>query len=108
MPERRGWWRGGGRRGGGAGRLKGRESPPRGARGGVSGVSSFAGKSTPVECVRGGFIGFHVSAGKHHVRVTYRPYSFYGSLIVTLIAAVALIFPKSWNRTPVHAVVTGP
>ncbi|HVI77542.1 MAG TPA: YfhO family protein, partial [Candidatus Acidoferrum sp.] len=71
-------------------------------------IVTIDGKSTPVECVRGGFIGFHVSAGKHHVRVTYRPYSFYGSLIVTLIAAVALIFPKSWNRTPVHAVVTGP
>lgn len=66
------------------------------------------GKAVPVERVRGGFIGFRVSAGKHHVRVTYRPFSFYGSLLASVIAACALIFPKSGNRTLGDAVVTGP
>jgi len=66
------------------------------------------GKSVPIETIRGGFIGFRVGAGKHRVRVTYRSISFYGPVLMAIIAASALIFPKSGNRTPLPAVVTGP
>lgn len=66
------------------------------------------GRKVPIETVRGGFIGFRIGAGKHRVRVTYRPMAFYGSMVMAMIAGVALIFPKSGNRTPMPAVVTGP
>ena len=66
------------------------------------------GRRVPIETVRGGFIGFRIGAGKHHVRVTYRPTAFYGSTFLAVLAAVVLIFPKSGNRTPRVTVVTGP
>ena len=66
------------------------------------------GRRVPIEIVRGGFIGFRVAAGKHRVRVTYRPWTFYGSLLSTLVAVGVLLFPKSGNRTLGSAVVTGP
>jgi len=69
---------------------------------------TVAGRPVPVELVRGGFLGFRVAAGKYRIHVSYRPISYYGSLVLALIAAAALIFPKSGNRTPPTAVVTGP
>jgi hypothetical protein len=66
------------------------------------------GRRVPIEIVRGGFIGFGVGAGKHRVRVTYKPSSFYGSLLLTLVVVGALVFPKSGNRPPGSPVVTGP
>lgn len=71
-------------------------------------VVNVDGKGVPIETVRGGFIGFRVSAGKHVVRVVYRPKSFLWSLLAAIIAATALIFPKTGNRPPGDAVVTVP
>jgi hypothetical protein len=71
-------------------------------------VVKVGGRQVPVELVRGGFIGFRLPAGKHVVRMTYAPKSFIYSLLIALVAATALIFPKSWNRTRGDAVIAGP
>jgi len=52
------------------------------------------GGRVPVELVRGGFIGFRVQTGKHRVRITYRPFSYFGSLLAAVIAAGALAMPR--------------
>jgi hypothetical protein len=48
------------------------------------------------ERVRGTFIGFRLPAGTHQVDVTYRPWSFWGSVPFAVATALFLVF---W-RTP--------
>jgi uncharacterized membrane protein YfhO len=64
--------------------------------------------SSGVRPVPGFFVGFDVPAGHSTVEVAYRPLSFYGSLPISLAAALLLAFRKSWNSTLGGGVVRGP
>lgn len=54
------------------------------------------------------FIAFAAPAGHSTVEAAYRPPAFYGSLPLTLAAALLLTFRKSWNSTYHGAVDRGP
>ena len=49
------------------------------------------GRAVAIRVVDGAFIGFDVPAGTTDVRLTYRPMSYWASVVVALIATVALI-----------------
>ncbi|MEA2239202.1 MAG: hypothetical protein QOC81_3926 [Thermoanaerobaculia bacterium] len=50
------------------------------------------GRSVPLRHIDETFIGFEVPAGTSEVRVVYRPMSFYGSIVIALLAVLALWF----------------
>ena len=64
------------------------------------------------ERLPGVFVGFRLPAGNHSIDVTYRPWSFWGSVPVSLFAAGVLIWtgrrPNRWNSTHPDAVTAGP
>ena len=51
------------------------------------------GGEVPIRLVEGAFIGFQVPPGQSVVRLTYRPVSFWASVVVALLAAIVLAFP---------------
>jgi hypothetical protein len=57
-----------------------------------------------MERQEGLFVGFRLPAGTHKVEVVYLPLAFYGTLPLTLLALVFLV----WNRTLPRAVMAGP
>lgn len=59
------------------------------------------GVQLPVHVEREAFIGFDVPPGRHHVRVEYFPWSFYGSFALTVLAAAGALF-ASRRRAAVH------
>jgi uncharacterized membrane protein YfhO len=53
---------------------------------------SIDGNAVPVHLVNSAFIGFFTPAGRHEIRVDYRPPAFFGSLILTIVGLMLVAF----------------